>query len=142
MELVINNVADTHTLSFSQSHEGLSSHRVLIIEDNLDSAETLKMLLEINGHIASTATSGAIGLSACASFKPTVVFCDIGLPDMTGYDVARKLRKMPETERAFLVALTGYGMDEDKNLAQEAGFDRHLTKPVDPDVIEKLLASL
>jgi two-component system CheB/CheR fusion protein len=111
-----------------------------VIEDNLDAALTLKLLLEHFGHEVATAHSGRTGLERAKALRPEVVFCDIGLPDTDGYSVARALRTDPQFEPAYLVAMTGYGQDEDKRRAQEAGFDRHLTKPTDPAELERLFS--
>ncbi|HJX27575.1 MAG TPA: ATP-binding protein [Thermoanaerobaculia bacterium] len=112
---------------------------VLVIEDHPDAAESLKMLLEITGHRVDLAADGRAGLDAACRLRPDVVICDIGLPGMNGYAVAQALRESEETGGAYLVALTGYGQVEDRRRAQEAGFDRHLTKPVDFDTMASLL---
>jgi len=116
----------------------LRRHRILVIEDNLDAALTLRLLLEHFGHEVATAHSARTGLERAKVLRPEVVFCDIGLPDTDGYSVARTLRSDPQFEPAYLVAMTGYGQDEDKRRALEAGFDRHLTKPTDPAELERL----
>jgi CheY-like chemotaxis protein len=113
--------------------------RCLLIEDHVDAAESLAMLLELIGHEVAVAFDGAEGLAKARQLLPEVVLCDIGLPDMDGYAVARALRAAPETSAAFLVALTGYGDDDDRRLAVEAGFDAHLTKPADLEVLRRLL---
>lgn len=114
--------------------------RILIIEDHPDAAESLQMLLELSGHEVETALDGPSGLDAAGRFRPDVVICDVGLPrGMNGYDVARALRADPALHDALLIALTGYGQEEDQRLAAEAGFDRHLTKPVDLAVLERAL---
>ncbi|QDU27462.1 Autoinducer 2 sensor kinase/phosphatase LuxQ [Anatilimnocola aggregata] len=105
--------------------------RVLIVEDNQDSANTLRMLLELYGHEVRLAYDGKEGVTAAQQFQPAVVLCDIGLPLMDGFEVARTLRTMPEAKSARLVAVTGYGREEDRQRAFAAGFDAHLTKPVD-----------
>ncbi len=105
--------------------------RVLVIEDNMDAAETMATMLELYGHEVAVAHTGPEGVERARSFGPTVVLCDIGLPGgMDGYAVARALRAEPALREARLVALTGYGQDDDKLRAREAGFDEHLTKPV------------
>jgi DNA-binding response OmpR family regulator len=103
---------------------------ILIVEDNADSADILKTLLEYHGYRVSVAYSGPAGVSAAKSGRPDVVLCDIGLPGMDGYAVADALRQSPETETARLIAVTGYGRDADKRRALESGFDLHLVKPV------------
>jgi CheY-like chemotaxis protein len=117
------------------------THRVLVIEDNPDAALSLKVLLEHAGHIVETAATGAAGVTAAARFAPDVVLCDIGLPVMDGYSVARALRQQPGMGDAYLIALTGYGQAADQTRAREAGFDRHVTKPVHFEELEKLLES-
>jgi PAS domain S-box-containing protein len=117
-----------------------SSRRILIIEDHEDAAESLQILLELSGHEVEAALDGPSGLEAARRFRPEVVLCDVGLPNgMNGYDVARALRTDPELSTCYLIALTGYGQAEDQRLAQEAGFDLHLTKPVDLMVLERVL---
>jgi len=115
--------------------------RCLLIEDHVDAAESLAMLLQLIGHEVEVAFDGAGGLAKARSLRPEVVLCDIGLPGMDGYAVARALRAAPETSSAFLIALTGYGQDDDRRRALEAGFDAHLTKPADLDNLRRILAS-
>jgi PAS domain S-box-containing protein len=117
--------------------------RILIIEDHRDAADSMRMLLSLAGHEAKTAANGLAGLELAAAFRPDVVLCDIGLPGgVDGYEVARMLREDPGMSDTRLIALTGYGQDEDLRRAREAGFDVHLTKPVDVDELRKVLASL
>jgi signal transduction histidine kinase/ActR/RegA family two-component response regulator len=116
--------------------------RVLIVEDNGDARETLAQLLGMIGHEVSTAKDGAEGLRLAATAHADVALVDIGLPDLSGYEVAKRLRSSPETAHLHLVALTGYGRDEDRKLAIEAGFDEHLTKPVELEELERLLESV
>jgi CheY-like chemotaxis protein len=115
--------------------------RVLVIEDNTDAAQTLCDLLTLFGHDAEFARSGAAGVEVARQRLPDVVLCDIGLPEMDGYAVARQLRADPLTAPAHLIAVTGYGREADRRLATEAGFDLHLVKPVGPDVLRQLLAA-
>lgn len=115
--------------------------RVLLIEDNDDSAAMLRGVLEAAGHAVALAATGAQGIAYALRQPPDAVLCDIGLPDgVSGYDVARRLRAEPATAHALLVALTGYGRPEDKAQSLAAGFDAHLTKPVDPESIAAILA--
>jgi len=104
--------------------------RVLIVEDNVDSAHILQTLLEYHGYQVTVAHSGPAGVSAARQERPDVVLCDIGLPGMDGYAVAGALRQSPETVSAHLIAVTGYGRDSDRRKALESGFDMHLVKPV------------
>jgi two-component system CheB/CheR fusion protein len=113
--------------------------RVLVVDDNVDTAESMVLLLQMRGHEVEVAFSGPAALAAAAAFAPEVVLLDIGLPGLDGYEVAKHLRQQDLTAKAKLVALTGYGQEEDRRLAREAGFDHHLTKPVDPVVIYELL---
>jgi len=114
--------------------------RVLVIEDNLDSADSLRMLLDLSGYEVEVAHSGPEGVEVAVQFRPHAVVCDIGLPGMDGYGVAQVLRQRPETAKARLIAVTGYGRTEDVEKARRAGFNRHLTKPVDPtELLEQLV---
>ena len=116
--------------------------RCLVIEDHVDAAESLAALLRLSEHEVEVAFDAASGLERARSFSPEVVLCDIGLPGaVDGYGVARALRAAPETRSAFLIALTGYGQEEDRRLALEAGFDAHLTKPADLGELYRLLAA-
>jgi PAS domain S-box-containing protein len=116
--------------------------RVLVVEDNPDGARSLGMLLRLSGHEAALAHNGPAGLETARAFRPEVVLCDIGLPGMDGYAVAKAMRRDPDLAGVYLIALTGYGQEEDRRRAQEAGFDLHLTKPVDFPQLEQMLASL
>jgi PAS domain S-box-containing protein len=117
------------------------SRRVLVVDDNVDAAESAAMLLRMWGHLVQTAYNGPAALEAERAFQPEVVLLDIGLPGMSGYQVAEQLRSRPESRALVLVALTGYGQEEDRRRAREAGFNYHLTKPPDPGILEALLAS-
>jgi CheY-like chemotaxis protein len=125
------------------SKAGRKSLRVLVIEDHWDAAESLRMLLEISGHQVAVAHAGQPGLDVARDFRPDVVLCDIGLPGgMDGYGVARALRADSELFGVTLIALSGYGQEEDQRKARQAGFDWHLTKPVTPQVLIDLLDNL
>jgi signal transduction histidine kinase len=115
------------------------TRRVLVVDDNTDAAETLSMLLDLEGHETRVAHDGESALAIAAEFRPDIVFLDIGMPGMNGYETARRLR---EAQGASLriVALTGWGADDDRRRAHEAGFDRHLVKPVDPAMLASALA--
>jgi PAS domain S-box-containing protein len=114
--------------------------RILVVDDNRDAADSLALMLGMAGHDTRTAYDGLEAVQAVATFRPSVVFLDIGLPKMNGYEAARLIREQPRGKDVALIALTGWGQEEDKRRALEAGFDHHLTKPVDPAALEKLLA--
>jgi two-component system CheB/CheR fusion protein len=116
--------------------------RVLIIEDNFDAADSLREALELDAHQVAVANNGPDGLVMARGFHPEVVLCDIGLPGMNGYEVARAFRADEALKAAFLVALTGYALPEDVQNAVEAGFERHLAKPVGLQALEELFSSL
>jgi PAS domain S-box-containing protein len=126
----------------SQGARAVPHRRILVVDDNVDGAESLAKLLEISGHQARAAHRGTDALDAAHQFRPDIVFLDIGLPGMDGYEVARRFRQDPELRRAVLVAITGWGTEEDKRQSREAGFDMHLTKPVEVEAIESLLATI
>jgi len=123
------------------SEPGSVSRRVLVVDDNQDSAETIAMLVELWGHQARIVHSGPAALEEAPGWRPEVVLLDIGLPGIDGYEVARRLRQEPAMAGALLVAMTGYGQERDRRMSSEAGFDHHLVKPVDPAVLQSLLAS-
>lgn len=113
--------------------------RILIVDDNEDSAWTMATLQSMRGHETRTAFTGPDAVAAAAEFLPDVVLLDIGLPGMDGYEVARQLRAMPALAGTFVVAMTGYGRDEDRALTEAAGFDRHMVKPVDLELLRQWL---
>jgi CheY-like chemotaxis protein len=119
-----------------------SKHRILVIDDNRDAAESMKRLLEHEQHETAIACTGPAGLESARTFKPDVIICDIGLPGMDGYQVARTLRVTPETQDIYLIALTGYGREEDQARSRDAGFSVHMTKPIDFMALRKVLAGL
>ena len=114
---------------------------VLLIEDNVDARDALRVLLELDGYDVEAAGDGPEGLEIARAKAPAVALIDIGLPGMDGYEVARRLRALAGP-RSFLVALTGYSDPDDRRRAEEAGFDAHVVKPVDPDELTRLLARL
>jgi signal transduction histidine kinase/ActR/RegA family two-component response regulator len=114
--------------------------RILVIDDNDDMRQMLRMTLAAGGRDVHEAHDGASGLAHVALTKPDVVLVDVGLPDMDGYEVARRLRAHPDGANLRLIALTGYGQEEDRRRAAEAGFDAHLTKPVTPELLERAIA--
>jgi len=119
-----------------------TARRILVVDDNRDQAESLGMLLEIFGHQVRIAYDGAQALEIAETFKPQMVLLDIGLPGMSGYDVARRMRENPALKSAVLVAQTGWGEEADRRRSAEAGIDRQLVKPVDIQVLEEILDGL
>jgi two-component system CheB/CheR fusion protein len=116
------------------------SLRILVVEDNRDSADTLAILLRHDGHDVAVAYTGPAGVEAAKVCEPDVLICDLGLPGLDGYGVVREVRRHPTTARALAIALTGYGDKEDRRRSRAAGFDAHLTKPADFDTLQGLLA--
>jgi signal transduction histidine kinase/DNA-binding response OmpR family regulator len=115
------------------------ARRILVVDDNVDVVETTTMLLSLSGHAVHSAKDGLQALHAAAQFRPDVVLLDIGLPLMDGYEVARRLRQMPEMAGALLVAMTGYGQQGDRERGRQAGFDAHMLKPVDPHALARVI---
>ncbi len=119
----------------------LDRRSILVIEDNADTRDVLKFMLELEGARVETAEAGEAGIAAAEALRPAVVLCDIGLPDIDGLEVARRIRQRPDLRPTRLIALTGYGRAEDHHRALEAGFDAHLTKPVNLDELLALLTA-
>jgi PAS domain S-box-containing protein len=119
-----------------------SGHRLLVVDDNRDAADSLAMLLRLQGHEVRVAHDGPAALEMVNGYCPALVFLDIGMPGMDGYEVARRLRQQPGLNNVRLAALTGWGQQEDRRRTAEAGFDHHLVKPVEPKALEGLLADL
>lgn len=117
-----------------------ASQRILVVDDNQDAAESTAILLRFEGHEVRTAFDGPSALTLAQAFRPQVVLIDIGLPGLDGYEVARRLRELPELENPFLVAITGYGQSEDRDQSREAGFDEHWVKPVALDRLKTMAA--
>jgi len=118
----------------------LSAQRILVVDDNVDAAESLAMLLQMDGHETELAHDGQRALELAHSFEPEVILLDIGLPLLNGYEVARRVREQPWGRRIKLIAVTGWGQEQDRRRAVESGFDHHLTKPLDPSRLTGLLA--
>jgi len=115
--------------------------RVLVVEDESDVREMLRVLLEGEGHEVSVADNGVEGVAKFDSFRPDVALVDIGLPGMDGYEVARQARSLPDGGRFKLIAITGYGQEKDRQRAHDAGFDLHVTKPVVYDQLARAFES-
>ena len=138
---------DTTSLASTGSLPGPSglaarSRKVLVVDDNVTSAQSLERLLSLEGHQAQVVHDGPSALEAMNKQAFDVLLMDIGLPGMTGYEVARRVRQQPQLGNPLLVAVTGYAEDKARRLSREAGFDHHMVKPVDPDTILALLGSL
>jgi CheY-like chemotaxis protein len=119
-----------------------SRHRVLVVDDNVDAAVSLGMLLKLAGQEVRVAYDGPAALRQAIDFRPQLVLLDIGMPGMDGYEVCRRLRRESGLEQTTLVALTGWGQDEDRRRSHEAGFDHHIVKPVEPSALHRLLDEL
>ncbi len=133
--------ADTQMTSTPQPLTN-TQRRILVADDNQDAADTMAMILKIMGNEVRTTNDGLQAVQTAAEFQPSVILLDIGMPELNGYEACQRIRQEPWGKKAILIALTGWGQDEDKRRSMEAGFDRHLVKPVDPLVLEKLLADL
>jgi PAS domain S-box-containing protein len=119
-----------------------NQHRILVADDNEDSATAMAVMLKLLGNEVRTANDGLEALQVAEEFRPELILLDIGMPGKNGYDVCRHIRQQPWGSQVIISALTGWGQDEDKRRSQEAGFDHHLVKPVDPNDLEKLLEEL
>jgi CheY-like chemotaxis protein len=113
--------------------------RILVADDNREAAESLAALLELSGYVVTTAFNGPQALELAIQERPNAILLDIGMPGLSGYEVARRIRLEAWGQRALLIAITGWGQEEDKLQAKAAGFNSHLTKPVDPREIERTL---
>jgi len=119
---------------------GAAKARILLVDDNVDATRIMRILLELDGHEVQVLNQGAAALAAVRAFRPDIVLLDIGMPDMDGYAVARQLRAEAGEALPLLVAITGFGREDDARRSREAGFDRHVTKPVEREVLQKLIA--
>ena len=117
-------------------------HRLLVVDDNKDAAESMSMLLEMWGHDVAFAYDGPSALETAQQWRPQAVLLDIGLPGMDGYEVAARLRELPQAKGAVLIAITGYGQEDDRVRSRQVGIDHHLIKPVAPDALRNLIDSL
>jgi signal transduction histidine kinase len=122
--------------------ENTRRHRILVVDDNVNAAKLLGMMLKMMGHEIQLARDGSEGVEVAETFHPDLIFLDLGMPKLNGYDACRRIREQPWAKRAFIVALTGWGQDDDKSRSREAGFNSHLVKPVDKETLERLLADL
>ena len=116
------------------------ARRILVADDNKDVVESLALLLRVTGHEVETAHDGLEAVELAARFRPEVVLLDIGMPELDGYAVCRRIRQHPWGKAMVIVALTGWGQDGDRRKAEEVGFNGHLVKPVEPSALLRLLA--
>ena len=135
-----NAVRTGHPASEAAQAPPRHKHRILVVDDNQDAADSLATLLRLKGHDVHTAYDGVQAVDATFQHEPDVVLLDVGLPRMNGFDVARRIRE--EQKKVVLIALTGWGHDEDRRRSKEAGFDHHMVKPADPVMLERVLQSL
>jgi signal transduction histidine kinase/CheY-like chemotaxis protein len=142
LPVVIEPTPAAHRQDLEESEVWASSLRILIVDDNRDAADSLGLMLQMIGNETQTAYDGVGAVQAAEAFQPKVVLLDIGLPKLNGYDACRQIRQQPWGKKMALIAMTGWGQEEDKRKAEDAGFDRHLVKPVDPRELIKLLRSL
>jgi CheY-like chemotaxis protein len=138
----LDDVAEVQGAAEPAVSERATSRRILVVDDNEDSAKSLTTLLAMNGNPTRVAFNGAAALIAAEQFRPEVVLLDIGMPKMNGLDAARRIREQPWGQDMLLIALTGWGQDTDRHRTHDAGFDAHLVKPVDHIELMKVLASL
>jgi CheY-like chemotaxis protein len=114
--------------------------RILVADDDQDSAESLAMLFQMMGHDVRSALNGLEAVDVAANFRPDLIVLDIGMPGLDGYEVCRRIRQQPWAQAVVIAALTGWTRDEDKDRSQEAGFDHYIVKPIDPKVLADLVA--
>ena len=124
------------------THAATRRFKILVVDDNHDSALSLAMMLSIMGHDTRTAHDGESAVATAETFLPDVVLLDIGLPKLNGYEVAQRIREKSWGASMYLIAVTGWGQDEDRQRSSEVGLNMHMVKPVEPSALEKLLASL
>jgi CheY-like chemotaxis protein len=116
--------------------------KILVVDDNHDAAASLSMLLELKGHVVRSAYDGEDALQLAENFRPHIVLLDLGMPKMNGYEACRRIRDHAWGAQMTLIALTGWGQEDDRRKSSAAGFDGHLVKPVDPETLEELSMSL
>src|SRR5215510_9207924 len=137
--LADNHMADVNATAITPSKHGF---RILVVDDNQDSALSLAMMLSIMGHETRTAHDGESAVTTAESFLPDVVLLDIGLPKLNGYEVAQRIREHEWGTAMFLIAVTGWGQEEDRQRSSEVGLNVHMVKPVEPAALERLFAEL
>jgi CheY-like chemotaxis protein len=141
-EVVAAAVVERPTVTIERPATASDGHRILVVDDNEDAAEASAMVLTAFGHDVKVAHDGPSALKIAQSFKPSLCLLDIGLPVMDGYELARRLREIPDMPADLrLIAITGYGQDADRQRSIAAGFHSHVVKPVDIDVLERVVSS-
>lgn len=139
---IVGGVAPTSPEAADQAATSRTPLRILVIDDNRDAADTLGTLLRVQGHDVRVEYDGAGGIREAQAFRPQVILLDIGLPGTNGYDVCRALRQQPWGRSALIIAMTGWGQEEDRRNSRDAGFDHHLVKPAKPQLVDSLLQDL
>ncbi len=134
-------MADAHRPALT-TQAAVQRFKILVVDDNHDSALSMAMILSIMGHDTRTAHDGETALLTAETFLPDVVLLDIGLPKLNGYEVAQRIREKPWGTSMYLIAVTGWGQEEDRQRSSEVGLNLHMVKPVEPAALEKLLAGL
>jgi CheY-like chemotaxis protein len=129
-------------LASETAHAHSTPLRILVVDDNIDAADSMAMLLQFGGHETRIANDGVQAVSTAEAFRPDVILLDIGLPRMNGHEAAAEIRRQPWAEHTALIAMSGWGQDADRQRSREAGFDHHLVKPVDHNVLKHLLAAV
>lgn len=133
------NVAGAESLPEQEDRHVAGTLQILVVDDNVDAASTLSLLLEVGGHQVATEHDASSALGRLHQERPDMLLLDIGLPDMDGYELARRVRALPGMDKAVLVAVTGYGQSQDRDKAKAAGFDHHLTKPASMEQLQHVL---
>jgi CheY-like chemotaxis protein/anti-sigma regulatory factor (Ser/Thr protein kinase) len=136
----VQGVRAAEPVSTVESLSPATARRVLVVDDNIDGAESLALLLRLAGHVIEVAHDGHEALAVAERFRPEVALLDIGLPGLNGYEVCERLRQQPWGRTVTIIALTGWGQDEDRRRSSMAGFDAHMVKPVDPQALLRMLA--
>jgi DNA-binding response OmpR family regulator len=142
MIMLANDTMDTKPVRSASSDTAVRRFRILVVDDNHDSALSLAMVLTMMGHETRTAHDGETALAAAEEFQPEVVLLDIGLPKMNGYEVAQRIRESAWGTGMFLIAVTGWGQAEDRARSAEVGLNMHMVKPVEPTALQAVLADL
>jgi len=142
MIMLANDTMEPKPVQSASSDTALRRYRILVVDDNHDSALSLAMVLTMMGHETRTAHDGETALASAESFHPDVVLLDIGLPKMNGYEVAQRIRDNDWGTSMFLIAVTGWGQAEDRARSAEVGLDMHMVKPVEPTALQAVLANL